>query len=223
MGRIPQELAGIPGEKLEAVRRAILALERDGKNVTQRATREIAKIDQRVNSKVVKAYKAGRMPDPLAPWSQASAESTHDAGDGEDERDESKSRAELERLVEQIRAARTHEDRMRVQQEAGAMALQGKLEKWQLTAVHDTLQEARKEAKTQREIADAGADRVLLAGEESYALVRAYEGIVCGDRRARILELVAAAAEADLEEHPDVDTSPEADLDEPPVEAVALP
>lgn len=210
MTRFPKGVDAIKPEVRERIRLAILDLRMEGEDVTQRAVRERAKVDQRSNAKAVKAYKDGRMPDVRYPWAGSWAPIGDSTQVPEADRDESSDRSAIAGLAEQIRSAETDDDRAQIQQEACALALEGSLEKWQAEVIEKTLKEARQSAKAHR---DAGGDEdvgsLLLANEEVYELVRVYEGLVSPDRRARVLELLVELAQADRAEHPNVDRAAE--------------
>ena len=63
---------------------------------------------------------------------------------------------------------------------------------------------ARQHDKETRNVGSEEVTNYVMAGEEAYALVRIFEGIVSDERRVRILEHIVSEARIDIKEHPDV-------------------
>lgn len=110
-------------------------------------------------------------------------------------------------LAEMLDAAETYSDLGEISKRAGALVLSGDLASTDASAFKSLLAEARMNAKAASEEPDEEAlKQRVLAGREAYAMVRAYEGIVCEERRERVLRFLVSEFNADLVEHPPVDT-----------------
>jgi hypothetical protein len=109
-------------------------------------------------------------------------------------------------LEAQIRASRTLDDLVAIGREALALVSSGRLSPTRGRTIQGLLGETRQAMTKQREVeGDGEPERLILMTEEGGQLVRAFEGIVSDARRAEVLALVAAAAQKDQEENPNVD------------------
>ena len=109
-------------------------------------------------------------------------------------------------LSERIRAARTNDDLVGISKEVGALLGQGALSPARGRAIQALMAEARHNMREHREAeGNEDPDTLILVTHEGGRLLRAFEGIVSDERRARLIALAEDEARADLAEHPNVD------------------
>lgn len=203
--------ARVPDDARERMRVAVARLNRREERVTISALQKIAGVNRNSASLAARLYKAHVLPDPGTPqkgvgaWSKR-AESGDSAGAGLDAvAVEAKLRAEF---AEAVLAASSDEERARLQHRLAHLIALGVYGHQEANAIRQSLNTATAHNREARNApGDEARESRVYAGPDSYALVRAFDGIVCDERRTRILRYVADEFQADLVEHPPVDTS----------------
>lgn len=110
-------------------------------------------------------------------------------------------------LDQKIREAQGFGDLVRLNQEVAALLASGVLLPARGQAIQRVMAEARQNMLARQQAEPEHADqRVVLCTEQGGLLVRIFEGIVSDARREVVLRVVKEQAEADLREHPAVDT-----------------
>ena len=201
MSAFPPDVEAIPPEIRERIRLGILQLQLAGAKVPgQRDVREVAKVDQRKNAKVMRAFKAGTLPDVRSSWGsqgRARPESQEEDGESVDEY-----RAEL---AEMILEATDDESRERVQHEVARLVALGRISPSEAREIRGPLAEARASAAEVRKAPKDSAERFVLLSEAGLDLADAFERLVSDDRREMVLAFAAELLEEDLEDLPSVD------------------
>lgn len=109
-------------------------------------------------------------------------------------------------LAETIRGASTHDDMLAISREVCALIGSGALSPTRGRAIQGLLGEMRRSLKEQLGAGDGEEpERIVLLSEEGTRLVEDFEAIVSDERRARVLEHMAAERAIDEEENPNVD------------------
>lgn len=206
----------VPDEAREKLRRAVARLNRDGKAVTVGGVQVRAETSRARATLARRLYKAGVLPDPgtadggVGAWSRRAESGGVGADAGEpDGAPRVKGETELRlEFAEAVLAATSDEERARLQHRLAHLIALGVYGHQEANAIRQSLNTATAHNREARNAPgdEARASRVY-AGPDSYGLVRAFDGIVSDERRARILRLVADEFQADLAEHPPIDTS----------------
>lgn len=177
---------------------AIVEITKRKEKLTVRGVRDEAICDQNAVSRVLRAYRAKRMPPIVQPWDEAADPAgARQGGEGD------KSRAAL---VELVRLAKTHEERDEALREIAAQLAGGQLDSSDARVLQNLLAEMRLQSKDARDVPPpADPERTYLVSEDGGRLVAAFERIVSDDRRGRLLEFAAELLEEDVQELPSVD------------------
>lgn len=182
------ELRDISAPVRRKVQAAIAAIEARGERVTGRRIRTEGKVDQHTAVLVARHHKAGTLAWPAEPEPDT----------------------DVAALAAAIRCAHTDAERERIHHDAAALAVEGKIAKWQLECLQRALSEARQSAKASRDVGgDEDPETGLMAGPDAYLLVRGYEALICDKRRAAVVDFVKEQLRADLDEHPNRDAASE--------------
>lgn len=108
-------------------------------------------------------------------------------------------------LDQKIRAAGTHEDLFRLNQEVAALIASGVLLPGRGQALQRVLAEARQNLRAQREDEGPSSDpeRSFLCTEDAATLARVFDCIVSDQHRQAVLQFAHERAADDLRDHPD--------------------
>ena len=188
----------------EKVRAAVSILLRQNKNVTISAAQGLAGVNRARVSYVIRAFKAGDLPDPGAEksgkgnWDSAApivAPRSRRALEGDEPPD----------LAELAANATTEEELNEVAQLATSALIAGALPYQVANALKGLISEQRQCLKAQREAPKEDPDQILLASRDGALVLDAFEKICGQERRTEVLRFVASKLREDLELLPSVD------------------
>lgn len=108
-------------------------------------------------------------------------------------------------LGEKIRAAQTHADLLEYTKQVIDLVGSGAMTPERGRTLQGLVTTAGRHMKARHAEGAGAPERILLTTEEGWSLLEAFEGIVSDARRARLVELVLAAAAEDAEENPNAD------------------
>lgn len=210
-------LDDVDDETREKIRAAVAACIRRGEAVAVRRVRELAGVSTTRVTAVLRAHRAGQLPDPGAVKSGAgawaampargAAQSRSAAGSGR----ATPAGAEVDpgdpigALAKAIEDAQSEEELLEVTRKAGALVATGAISSQQGSTIKGLVDSQRQLHKAQRDAPKEDAERVVLLSEDGALLADTFERICSPDRRASVMEFVAAALFEDLEELPTVD------------------
>ena len=170
-----------------AIRPALRELAAEGGRVTREALRLRAGVDGRACSWALSAWRAGDV----------------DLEDRSDERRAGDKDAARERFAARVEGASSDEERAALQHELAALVARGVLSASEGQVIRASLSAAGAHDRSAREAPDPEAklSRVY-ASADAYALVRCYDGMMCDERRERVLRYFVDEFEADLKDYP---------------------
>jgi hypothetical protein len=203
---VPPSCADIPPATRERVRLALVELAKRQQKLTIRGVRDEAMCDQNSVSKILRAYRAKRMPPLFQPWDEAADPPSEDQAKPGSGRSPA-TKIDPGSFAERVKEAKTDGDREQVALEAAAMVATGDLSPSASREIKGMLAEARQAAVKKRATEPPPEDptKLLLASAEAMEAARAIDLIVDDARRERVLAIVAAELEADLVAVPNVD------------------
>lgn len=185
----------VSDEHRERGREAIARILRRKESLSVDRVQDLSGLKRATAATVLRAHRAGQLPDPGAPgnagrWAAAGPEE-----------------GQLGELVSLVSAAESEEDLREAARATTTALASGRLPVAQANGIEKLLARQGALLRQQREAPDEEAKlQRVVAGREAFALVRAFEGMVCDSRRERVLRYIVDEFQADLAEHPPVDT-----------------
>lgn len=182
---MPPEVLEVPAATRLKIQAAIKRLEKAKKRVSVRAVREIV------------GSKSAHVQVTLRAWRVGDLDLAHDWGDALEQRQDE---GPVRDLLERIRTANTPGDTAEVCRAASELTVLGVLPDSKARVVRDLAQEQRRGIESQdKRPRPEDSQAILLISEQTITLAKAFERIVCDERRAEVLEYVLAKLKEDFE------------------------